>query len=99
MVMVFIQPTTESRDMHPSMIKEDQPKEFILTLADRCDRCGSQALVMIKGVSGELMFCGHHFNKVMNDPVGYEKMMSYAFEIVDEREKIVENRLIGGHNQ
>ncbi len=91
--MVFIQPTTESRKMHPSMIKEqEQPKEYVLTLADRCDRCGSQALVMVKGVSGELMFCGHHFNKVMNDPVGYEKMMAYAYSFVDEREKLIETR-------
>jgi hypothetical protein len=29
----------------------------------------------------------------MTDPVGYQKMMSFAIEVVDEREKLVENRL------
>jgi hypothetical protein len=29
----------------------------------------------------------------MSNPTGYEKMISFAMEIVDEREKLVENRL------
>jgi hypothetical protein len=31
----------------------------------------------------------------MNDPVGYEKMMAYAYSFVDEREKLIENRSKG----
>ena len=32
-----------------------------LTLKDRCDRCGSQAYVYVRLISGgELLFCGHH---------------------------------------
>ncbi len=31
-----------------------------LTAADRCDRCGAQALVRVVLASGELLFCGHH---------------------------------------
>ncbi len=32
-----------------------------LTAADRCDRCGAQALVRATMVSGaELLFCAHH---------------------------------------
>ena len=69
--------------------------EWILTNADRCDRCNAQALVLVKGVSGELLFCGHHYNKIMNDVAGYEAIMEFAYEIVDEREKISENRLKG----
>lgn len=55
-----------------------------LTLADRCDRCHAQAFVLVKMVAGELMFCGHHFNK-------HEKALnSMAFEIIDERWSINE---------
>ncbi|WP_412903131.1 hypothetical protein [Aeromicrobium sp. 179-A 4D2 NHS] len=32
-----------------------------LTSADRCDRCGAQALVRVELASGaDLVFCGHH---------------------------------------
>jgi hypothetical protein len=31
----------------------------------------------------------------MNDPVGKEKMMAYAYSFLDERERLVENRLQG----
>ncbi len=78
---------------HPSM-----KKEWILTPLDRCDRCNAQAYVKVTGVSGELLFCGHHYNEIINDPIGYEKMMSFMFEIVDERDQLVQNRLIGSAN-
>ena len=83
------------------IIKEDESvesKEYILKVSDRCDRCNAQAFVLVKGSTGELMFCGHHFEKVMNDPNAYTKMMSFMLEIVDEREKLIENKLIGSHN-
>lgn len=59
-----------------------ETKEHILTNLDRCDSCGAQALVKCNGVTGELLFCGHHFAK------NEEKIKEWAFEIVDEREKI-----------
>ena len=31
-----------------------------LTAADRCDRCGARAVVLVELEAGELMFCGHH---------------------------------------
>lgn len=35
-----------------------------LTMADRCDRCGSQAYVRATMTTGaELLFCGHHANQ------------------------------------
>ena len=55
------------------MIETQEVVDRQLKVADRCDRCGSQAFVLIKGISGELMFCGHHYN---------------AYEIVDERDHI-----------
>jgi len=69
-----------------------ETKEYVLKVSDRCDSCQAQALVQITGISGDLMFCGHHYNKIMNDPVGYKKMMSFAINIVDERDKIIENK-------
>lgn len=54
-------------------------KKRQLVLADRCDRCGSQAFVLVKMVAGELYFCGHHYNK-------HEKALTkMSFEIIDER--------------
>ena len=77
-----------------SMLKTKNPEErtWLLTAEDRCDQCGAQAYVSVTGVNGELMFCGHHYNKIMNDPKGYEKMMAYAYSFVDEREKLIESR-------
>ena len=57
-------------------------KEKVLKIADRCDRCGAQAFLLVKGVSGELYFCGHHFNK------HEDALKKYAYEIIDERNSI-----------
>ena len=54
--------------------------------------------VIVKGATGELMFCGHHYEKIMNDPDAYTKMMGFMLEVIDERERLIENRLIGSHN-
>lgn len=67
-----------------------ETKEWVLTTADRCDACGAQAYVQVKGISGELLFCNHHYNKASG-----EKLDSFAFETIDERERLVENRLKG----
>ncbi len=74
----------------------ETPKERVLTLNDRCDAgsCGAAALVEVTGVTGSLLFCGHHYNKIINNPVGYEKIMAFSFEIIDERWSMEnENRL------
>lgn len=62
-----------------------ETKEWILTALDRCDgrSCGAQAYVQVKGISGELMFCAHHYNKADG-----EKLQAFAFEIIDERERL-----------
>ena len=79
--------------------KEDiKQKEWFLKITDRCDRCSAQAYVMIKGAAGDLLFCGHHYDKIMNDPNAYKKMMSFMLEVIDERERLVENKLVGSHN-
>jgi hypothetical protein len=82
-----------------SMIIKEHPsvkqKEWKLKAIDRCDRCAAQAYVMVKGSTGDLMFCGHHYEKIMNDPDSYTKMMAFMLEVVDERERLVENRAQG----
>ena len=75
---------------------ETKEKEWVLNANDRCDSgCNAQAYVWVKGVDGDLLFCAHHYEKIMSNPTGYEKMISFAMEIVDEREKLIQNRAIG----
>ena len=71
----------------------EETKQWVLGPTDRCDSCSAEALVNVKGVSGELLFCGHHYNKIMNDKLGYEKMMAFMYEIIDERDKLIQNKL------
>jgi hypothetical protein len=72
----------------------EQPKEWVLNANDRCDSgCNAQAYVYVKGLDGDLLFCAHHYNKIMDNAVGYDKMMSFAIEIIDERDRLTENRL------
>lgn len=70
--------------------------EWTLTNNDRCDaECSAQAFVKVVGVSGELLFCSHHYDKIADNPVGYEKLSKFAYQIIDERERLIENRLVG----
>jgi len=93
MVRVFIPPTIRGYNMFKMGIKEQvEERKWLLSMEDRCDRCSAQAYVSVTGVNGELMFCGHHYNKIMNDADGYKNMMSYAYSVVDEREKLIETR-------
>ncbi len=76
-----------------TMIKDETIKpEWVLKATDRCDSCAAEALVQVTGLNGQLLFCGHHYNKIMNNPDGYKKMMSFAITILDERDKLIENK-------
>lgn len=79
---------------HPSAQNSDK-QEWILNANDRCDRCSAQAYVMVKGSTGNLLFCGHHYDKIMNNPDAYTKMMAFMLEVKDERERLIENRSQG----
>ncbi len=72
-------------------------KTINLTAMDRCDsgNCGAQAYVVAIGVPGELMFCSHHYNKIMNSELGKERLENFAYQIIDERDRLIENRLVG----
>lgn len=76
-------------------ITASQPQIWLLDANDRCDSCGAQAYVWVKGISGELMFCSHHYEKIMNSPTGYQSMMSFMLEVMDERARLQEDRLKG----
>jgi hypothetical protein len=80
---------------HPSAQENNVEKDYILNALDRCDSCSAQAYVMVKGSTGELLFCGHHYDKIMNNPDAYIKMMAFMLEVVDERERLVETRTKG----
>lgn len=67
-----------------TMTMTQEKSERILNVSDRWDACSSQAFVLVKLISGELMFCGHHYNK------NQEKLNSQSYEIIDEREYINE---------
>lgn len=95
MALDFIQPTMERSNMHPSMTEETPVKEWILTANDRCDQCSAQAYVRVTGVSGDLQFCSHHYDGIMNDAKGYEKMMAFMYSVIDERERLIENKAKG----
>ena len=81
--------------MNTMITEEIVAKEWVLKATDRCDSCAAEALVKVTGISGDLMFCGHHYNKIMDNPEGYKKMMSFALTVVDERDKLIENRAKG----
>lgn len=81
--------------MNTMITDEVVTKEWILGPVDRCDSCAAEALVKVSGISGELLFCGHHYNKIMDNPEGYKKMMSFMLTVVDERDKLIENKAKG----
>jgi hypothetical protein len=62
----------------------EEKQERKLLIADRCDRCGAQAFVLVKGVAGELYFCGHHYSK------SEDALVKFSYEIIDERDFINE---------
>lgn len=76
----------------PTVIRSDG---YQLGPKDRCDSCAAEALVQVTGLNGALLFCGHHYNKIIDNPVGYKNMMKFAITILDERDKLVENKAKG----
>jgi acetyl-CoA carboxylase beta subunit len=59
-------------------------QEFsILSAQDRCDKCGSQAYVLVIFENeNSLTFCGHHWNQYA------EKLIALAIDVVDETDKL-----------
>ncbi len=68
---------------------EETKQEWQLKGNDRCDACGAQAYVGVTGVTGYIYFCGHHYKQ---NP---DKLESFEFETIADRERLIENRLQG----
>lgn len=78
-----------------SMLKNREEKIWLLDATDRCDRCSAQAYVKVIGKKNlDLLFCAHHYNKAMDNAVGYENMMKFMASIIDERERLIENKFV-----
>ena len=69
------------------MDEKTKENEYVLSPVDRCDQCQAEALVLVKGVAGELFFCGHHYAK--NEAA----LIKFSYEIIDERAKLIQNKL------
>jgi hypothetical protein len=81
--------------MNTMIAEEVVNKEWALSAVDRCDLCAAEALVKVTGISGDLMFCGHHYNKIIDNAEGYKKIMSFMISIIDERDKLIEDKAKG----
>lgn len=96
MALVFIKLIIERYNMFSMLKSREKEKVWLLDGTDRCDRCSAQAYVKIISKNGlDLLFCGHHYNKIMDNAVGYDKMMKFALEVVDERSRLEENKQSG----
>lgn len=73
-----------------NMIVDQEEQVWLLDATDRCDRCAAQAYVKVIGKTGELLFCSHHYNKVVDNAVGYDNIMKFMVEIIDERKRLEE---------
>lgn len=70
--------------MQDTMEKTTASSSFV-SKQSRCDaKCPAQAFVLVKFLTGELLFCGHHFDK-------YEAaILKDSYEVIDERHRINE---------
>lgn len=53
-----------------------------LLATDRCDRCRAQAYVRVRLLTGDLVFCAHHYAE------SEEKLKPLAIAVQDERHKL-----------
>jgi hypothetical protein len=67
-----------------------EEKQWTLDASHRCDVCGSQAYVQTIGTSGDLLFCAHHYQGILNNEKAQEAMTQFAYQIIDERQQLEE---------
>ena len=61
-----------------------------LSAADRCDRCGAQAYIRARLISGgELLFCAHHGRQHL------PQLQAHASEIQDESNRLTAEDVLG----
>jgi hypothetical protein len=91
MAVGFIPPIIGRYNMFTMIDNIKKEEEWILTANDRCDSCDAQAYVKVSGVTGDLLFCSHHYNKIMDNAVGYDKMMKFMYQVLDERSRLTKS--------
>ena len=69
---------------------EEIDKKWTLDASYRCDSCGAQAYIQTIGVTGDLLFCAHHYDNIMRNEKAQEAMTQFAYQIIDEREHLQE---------
>ena len=75
-----------------------EKKEWFPSATDRCDaECPAQAMVLLRGVLGELYFCHHHYQVLMSSDASREKLVSFSFEIQDYSYILEDNRSKGAN--
>jgi hypothetical protein len=67
-----------------------EEKQWTLDTSHRCDVCGSQAYVQTIGTSGDLLFCAHHYQGIVDNEKAQEAMTQFAYQIIDERGQLEE---------
>lgn len=74
-------------------------KTTLLNTTHRCDRCGAQAWVKVTmrkserlPQGGHLLFCGHDYHAVEAG------IAPFVADLLDERHRLVTNRLKGSEN-
>ena len=70
------------------MITETGVVQKVITPHDYCDRCVAKAYFLVSLTTGDLYFCGHHYAKIIDNAVGYDKLHKFAYDIIDHRTNI-----------
>lgn len=65
-----------------------EEKKWVLDATHRCDVCNAQAYVQTIGTTGDLLFCAHHYEGILNNEKAQKAMTQFAYQIIDERSKI-----------
>lgn len=81
-------------------VDEPRVKTNFLNATHRCDRCSAAAYVKVTlrasenlPEGGELLFCSHHYNKVDLALAPFVEG-----DVIDERHKLEQNKLLGTEN-
>jgi hypothetical protein len=69
---------------------EQIDSKWTLNASDRCDSCGSQAYVQALGTAGDLLFCAHHYQGILDNEKAQKAMTQFAYQIIDERGQLEE---------
>lgn len=71
--------------MTNNLVEETQ---WTLNASHRCDVCNSQAYVQTIGTTGDLLFCAHHYEGILNNEKAQKAMTQFAYQIIDERKQL-----------